>query len=173
MAGEGRVGSGEIKHKPRRSNSLKHQLSGHTSSSHSLNLAPNQTGKGSEYTAQSPTNPYPLRETVSLTQLPGGGGVARPSSGGSVRHAVGVAGYGGGTMPSGKSVSMRNIPTHHQQQQQQSDSYSAFHTDRLKTRRDRNSGIGGSLDILPSYHNRDKSKVRVLEELGSWHWPAI
>ena len=155
-------------YKPRRSNSLKQ-----SGSSQSLNLARQSSqagngGRGAEHTAHSPTQQYPLRETVSLTMLPGGGGMAPGGSfmGHPSHHhytgGVGVA-VGGHMMPSGKSVSMRNISSW---RQQQSDSHSAFHTDRLKI--SRKAGIGGSLEILPSSKSKKVNliAVRCWNEMG-------
>lgn len=142
------------RNKPRRSNSLNyHHADAPSKTSSSTNLAKTTA---TDHTHHTHPQQYPLRETVSLTQLPGGGYAAsgRPHGRGSTTgHAHSTGAFVGNPLnqPS-KSMSLRSLPS--QQQQQQFDTDSAYHRERTR--------IKGS-----SSHHRKLEKVCVYLPLAS------
>lgn len=110
VAPGGVVDSRGKRNKPRRSNSLNY----HSKESGSdLELSTGTSGRVQQYTIPGATHQYPLRETVSLTQLQGGDfSRSRRQYGGAVSSGQALNGSGLGNM-SLKSSSMRTLPSSH------------------------------------------------------------
>lgn len=139
VANRGPKGHEKRKTPPRRSNSLNYHPDGSgRSTSSNFDLTASSSGLVLEHATRSPNHQFPLRETVSLTQLPGGERSYGPS------HPVGVSLSG-----SGFSASMKSLPSG-----RQFDSNS-----RPEKLRFRMGHVQGSMETLPSYP-RDKNKVR-------------
>lgn len=161
------------RNKPRRSNSLSYHSNEHRSGSSSSNIDLTSSAGTTEHLARNPTHQYPLRETVSLSQLPGGGyvGSGRPGPGpyGGVavpNQPVGAFGESSLGQATTRSSSVQNLPSrqyaqlqHLQTNSSSSSTHHHHHHHRREKHKIRTSHIQGGLEVLPNY-SRDRNKVR-------------